>query len=342
KSNPREGYILGDFRFVPIQIIDVAGLVEGAHQGKGLGLEFLNDLNQADLLIHIVDISGSTNEKGEPVPPMTHDPTKDILFLENELDHWHFNILKKGWEKFVKTINQDNQNIKAALAKQLSGLKITEETIEDSIKELRLTHHPSEWSDKDLFDLASLLRKKTKPILIAANKIDIQGSEMNLHKLQKNYPGLKIISCSAESELALKEAAKHNLIKYTPGESSFEIISKSINEKQKKALEFIKSNVLDKHKTTGVQDILNKAVFEYLQYIAVFPVATNHLTDKEGRLLPDCYLVPNNTTTGDFAYKIHSDLGKNFIRAIDVRTKRTIGKDYNLKHMDIIEIIAGK
>jgi len=203
KSNPREGFVLGDYRFVPVNIIDVAGLIEGAHEGKGMGLEFLNDLNQADILIHIVDISGSTNEKGEPVPPLSHDPAKDVKFLENELDHWHLNILKKGWDKFVRTIRtNDNQNIKAALASQLSGLKITEETVEEAIKKLKLIHHPKEWSEDDLFSLASELRKQSKPIIIAANKIDVEGSEMNLHKLQKQFPELTIIPCSAESEFA--------------------------------------------------------------------------------------------------------------------------------------------
>jgi len=341
KSTPREGYILGEYRFVPVNIIDVAGLVEGAHQGKGLGLEFLNDLNQADLLIHIVDISGSTNEKGEPVQPLSHDPIKDVIFLEKELDYWHFNILKKGWDRFAKDIHGDNQNVKKALAKQLSGLKVTEQIVEEAIKELQLVHHPLQWSDDDLFSLASSLRKKTKPIIIAANKIDIEGAEFNYHKLKEKFSNNIIIPCSAESELALREASKHSLISYLPGERQFEIISNTITEKQKKALEYIKKNILDKY-STGVQYILDKAVFEYLQYIAVFPVATSHLTDKEGRCLPDCYLVPKNSTTGTFAYHVHTDLGKNFIRAIDIRTKRTVGKDYVLKNRDIIEIITRK
>ncbi len=340
RSNPREGYILDDYRFVPVNLIDVAGLIEGAHEGKGLGLEFLNDLNQADVLIHIVDISGSTNEKGNPVPPLTHDPIKDIAFLENELDYWHLSILKKGWDKFVKIISgKDNQNIKTALAKQLSGLKITEEIIEESIKKLKLIHHPLEWSEKDLFDLASELRKKTKSVIIAANKIDILGAELNYHKLKEKFPKMLIIPCSAESELALREAAKHHLIAYIPGEKTFEVLSDKLTQEQERALDFIKKNVLEKY-STGVQEILDRAVFEFLKYIAVFPVASNRLTDKEGRCLPDCYLVPQNTTALDFAYRVHTDLGKGFIRALDVRSKRVIGKDYRLKHRDVIEIVA--
>ena len=196
QCNPREGYCIKGSRFVPVDLIDVAGIIEGAHLGKGLGLSFLNDLNQADALVHIVDVSGSTNEKGELVPPLSYDPIKDVNFLEKEIDMWFLSILNKGWEKFVRTIGKDNQNIKKAIAKQLSGLRVTEDIAEDAIKKLNLTHHPIEWSKEDLFELARELRRKTKPILIAANKIDIEGAKFNLHKMQKEFPELTIIPSS--------------------------------------------------------------------------------------------------------------------------------------------------
>src|SRR3989344_4729327 len=63
-SNPREGYVKKSIRFVPFDLMDVAGLVEGASNGKGLGNEFLNDLSNADAFIHVVDMSGGTNGEG--------------------------------------------------------------------------------------------------------------------------------------------------------------------------------------------------------------------------------------------------------------------------------------
>lgn len=339
QCNPREGYCIKGNRFVPVDLIDVAGLIEGAHEGKGLGLSFLNDLNQADVLIHIVDASGSTNERGEIVQPLSYDPLKDIKFLEKEIDMWFFGILSKGWEKYVRVLTKENQNVKAAIAKQLSGLKVSEEIAEESIKELKLTHHPSEWSKEDLFELARLLRKKTKPMLIAANKIDVEGAEFNLHRMLKEFPDLTIIPCSAESELALKEAAKHGLIDYIPGEDDFNILDLSkLNEKQKNALEFIKKNVLQKFKCTGVQDVLDKTVFDFLKYIAVFPGGLNNLQDKDGNYIPDCFLIKEGSTALDFAFRIHTDIGKGFIKAIDVKKKLPIGKDHKLKNRDVIEI----
>ncbi|MEK6907351.1 MAG: TGS domain-containing protein, partial [Nanoarchaeota archaeon] len=297
----------------------------------------------ADALIHIIDISGSTDERGNAVKPLSHDPLKDVKFLENELDYWYLSILKKGWEKFSNSLKKENLNIKQPLAKQLSGLKVTEEIVEDVIKKLKLIHHPQEWSEDDLFNLAKELRKITKPTIIAANKIDIEGSLYNLDRLKEAFPDYKIIPCSGDSEIALREAAKHNLIKYIPGEDDFEIIDEDkLTLNQLKALSYIKDNVLSKYGTTGIQDILNYAVFDLLKYKAIFPGGVNKLQDSEGRTLPDCFLLPENSTALDFAFKLHTDIGNNFVKAINVRTKQAIGKDHPLKNLDIIEIKTSK
>jgi ribosome-binding ATPase len=343
-SNPRNGFVLKDFRFIPVQLIDVAGLVPGAHEGKGMGNQFLDDLRQADVLIHVVDVSGSTNEKGEPITPGSYNPSEDVKFLEVELDMWYLGILKKGWEKFARTVQQEKQEIHVALGKQLSGLKVTEIMVEDAINELNLNKDkPKEWTDEDLKNLAITLRKKTKPMIIACNKMDIPGANDNLERLKTEFPDHTFVGCSSESELALREAAKADLIDYIPGENNFSLKDESrLNDKQKNALKFIKETILDKYQTTGVQLVLDKAVFEVLKYIAIFPGGVGKLEDSDGNVIPDCFLMPENTTALDFAYKLHTDFGKKFICAKDVKTKMTVGKEHLLKNMDIVEIVAGR
>jgi len=341
QCNPREGYCVNHVRFVPIKLLDVAGLVPDAHLGKGLGLQFLDDLRTADVLIHVVDISGSANERGEIGEPGCHDPAKDVKFLEFEIDMWVLSILKKGWERFVRQLKQEKGKVTVAIAKQVSGLNITENDVKDALGKMTVHEDPINWTDEQLFELAHRLRVMTKPIIIAANKCDLPTAKANLERLRQEFPNHVIVPCSSESELALKEAAKHNLITYTAGETSFEVKG-TLTPGQEKAIEFIKQNVIIPFAGTGVQKVLDTAVWEMLGVIAIFPGGVGKLGDQYGNILPDCFLLRKGSTALDFANRVHSDLAKNFIRAIDVHTKRVIGKDHVLKHRDVVEIIAGK
>ena len=343
-SNPKNGYVLSGFRFVPVEMIDVAGLVPGAHEGKGMGNQFLDDLRQADVLIHVIDVSGSTNEKGEVIEAGSYNPALDVKFLEEELDMWYLGIIRKGWERFARSVMQEKKEIQIALGKQLSGLKVTEELVEEVISKLKLDKEkPSDWTEEELKKLATELRKETKPMIIACNKVDIYSGADNFAKLQKEFPDKLLVACSAESELGLREAAKAGLIDYVPGEKEFSILDEGkLNDKQKKALNFVQEKILRKFDSTGVQQVLDTAVFELLKYIAIFPGGVNKLEDSKGNVLPDCFLMGPSSTALDFAYKLHTDFGKNFIRAIDVKTKRTVGKEHKLKNGDILEIVSGK
>jgi len=347
QCNPREGYCINHNRFVPVDLIDVAGLVPGAYEGKGMGNQFLDDLRQADVLIHVVDASGGTNELGEPVTPGSYDPCNDIRFLEIELDMWYLRLIKKGWDRFARAVQQEKdhkEKIVKDIAKHLSGLKVNEEMVEDALSKLSLDRsNILSWSEDDLKNIAIQLRKKTKKMVIAANKVDISTAKENLEKMKKEFPNHLIIGCSAESELALKEASKNGLIEYVPGDNDFKILEPDkLNEKQKNALYFIKKNILDVFENTGVQQIINSAIFDLLKYIAIFPGGVNKLADSDGNVLPDCFLMPPKTTALDFAYRLHTDFGKNFIKAINVKSKITIGKEHLLKSGDVVEIISGK
>jgi hypothetical protein len=342
QCNPRYGYCVNNKRFVPIEVLDVAGLVPGAHEGKGMGNQFLDDLRQAAVFIHVVDMAGTTSEKGEPVQPGSYDPAFDIRFLEIELDMWILGILHRGWDRFARTATMEKTKLSTAMAKQLSGLNVTEPIVEEAMSALKLDpQKPSQWTDQNLLDLSKYIRKRTKPMLIVANKMDLPTAHENLERCKKLFPDYIIIPCSGDSELALKEATKAGLIKYIPGEKDFEMSDK-LNDKQKQALTFIKHNVLDKYGSTGVQNALDIAVLQLLKYLAIFPGGVGKLGDSQGRILPDCFLLPPTSTALDFAAHIHTDLAKNFVAAIDVKTKRKIGKDTPLKHRDVVEILTSK
>lgn len=342
QCNPRTGFCVDHKRYVPFELIDVAGLVPDAHKGRGRGLAFLSDLNEAYGLIHVIDVSGSTNQEGEDVKAGSHDPADDIRFLEKELDHWYLSIIKKNWQRLSRKIEQEKSDVAKALEEQLSGLRVTEDHLKDAIDDLGLGRNLTGWTDEQLLALATQLRKKTKPMVIAANKIDKPHAKENYERLKEEFPDHLIIPCSAEIELALREAAKHDLIQYHPGQSSFTITDEdSMSDKQRKAMDFI-TDFLDKHGSTGVQEVMNAAVFEKLGYIAIFPGGTKKLEDKDGNRLPDCFLLPPRTTALDFARYLHTDFAKHFIRAVNVKTKMPVGKDHELEHRDVIEIVSGK
>ncbi len=343
QCNPRMGFCARGTRYVPVQVIDVAGLVPDAHLGKGKGNQFLDDLRQADVLIHVVDISGSVNAYGEPVEAGSYDPLNDIRFLELEIDLWYYSILEKGWERFARTVQQEKQEVHRAIGTQLSGLGVNEKMAEDVIKKLKLPNLIIEWTEAQLKEIATELRKRTKPMIIAANKIDVPGAKENFDRAVKEFPDYKMIPCSSESELALREAARVGLIDYLPGAASFAIKDESkLSDKQKKALVFIQEKILGVYGSTGVQDVVDFAVFQLLKYIAIFPGGITKLEDSKGNVLPDCFLLKFGSTALDFAFKIHTDLGNQFVKAMDVKKKMPMGKDHPLKHRDVVEIVTRK
>ncbi len=337
---PHNSRCIDGIRFVPIEAIDVAGLVPDAHKGKGLGNKFLDDLRQAHALIHIVDASGSTDAEGNPCNVGTHDPLSDVAFLEKEINYWLFGIIKKSWEVIARKCELEGKKIEKMLAEQLTGLGIKEEHITGAIRKINLDNaRPSQWKDEQIIKLTDYVRIISKPIIIAFNKCD-KAPEALMEK-RNELTNYIVIPCSAESELALNNASEKGIISYTPGSNDFSILKKEeLTENQLKALEYIKTHVLAKYGSTGVQKCIDEAV-RMLDLIVVYPVEDeHHLTDKEGRVLPDAHLIPRGSTAKDLAYKVHTDLGDHFIRGIDARTHRVIGADHQLKDGDIISIIA--
>lgn len=334
-SNPREGYVKEGWRFVPFELMDVAGLVEGASQGKGLGNEFLADLSAADAFIHVVDMSGEYDGEGKPTE--NYDPAKDIMIIEKELDLWYLGILKKVWPGFSRTVEMQKKKFEDAVAKQFSGLKVKEDDVRHVLLRSKLDgEQPTKWSDSDLANFAVMLRKYTKPMIIAANKVDRPNGKANFERIKQmfDYP---IVACFADGELSLRQADKAGLIVYVPGESDFKSI-KELNDKQKDALDQIKSIMKD-FGSTGVQTVLNSAVLDVLKYVAVYPAGAK-LSDSKGNVLPDCYLMPPGTTALDFAYRLHSDIGRDFVKAMHIKTKQAVGKDYVIKTGDGLEILT--
>ncbi|MEM4245698.1 MAG: redox-regulated ATPase YchF [Candidatus Bathyarchaeia archaeon] len=341
-DNPVNSACINGDRMVPVELIDCAGLVPGAWKGRGLGNQFLDEVRRADVLIHVIDCAGSTDVEGKPCKPSTHDPLEDANFLEEEIDMWIFAIVKKDWVKIAKNIEVSQLKLEEVLEDRLSGLAIKRSQIIEALQKLGFSRErPSSWSDEELLKFIREVRRSAKPILLAANKVDIPEAEGNIERLRRL--GSLVVPCSAEAELALRRAVEKGAISYLPGDPAFTINSTALlTEQQKEALRRIEK-VLEKWGSTGVQGALNAAYFQLLDMIAVYPVQDpEKLSDHKGRVLPEVYLVPRGTTARQFAYLVHTELGENFIYALEARSKMRVGEDYPLKDRDIISIVSAK
>lgn len=339
KDNPVHSVCIDGIRFVPIQIIDVAGLVPGAHEGKGLGNKFLDDARQADALIHVIDISGSTDSEGRPLTPGTGDPLEDIRFVEKEFDLWLVSIIKREVDN-MKELDSSGLSTTQVLKKRLSGLGETEPAIDKVLIKLNLHNKKiKSWNEHEIFDFCQNIRRIIKPVVIAANKADVSTSQNNLEKIIEKHT--HVTACSSELEILLRKAVKNGFVHYLPGDNSFEIKENTqLSDKQRQALEIV-SNFIKKHGSTGVQEIINIACFDLLKKIVVYPVEDeSKLSDKKGNILPEAYLLNEESTTKDLAHAVHEELGKGFLFAIDVRSKRRLGADHKLKNNDVIKIVS--
>ncbi|MHA1412952.1 MAG: YchF-related putative GTPase [Promethearchaeota archaeon] len=346
KDNPKNSFCLNGIRFIPINLLDVAGLVPDAHKGKGLGNQFLNDLSQADVLIHIVDVSGSLDKMGKRIGEGKNDPLEDILFLENEIDLWFKQIIERqDWNKFLKSFLRQKGKIVDELYNRLSGVKVKKIDILKAIQISGLDKkNPSSWTEDDVLNFSKKLREFSKPILIVANKIDKEISKENFEKLKERYKGA-LIPCSSLAEYYLRKYEKERIIDYIPGSNDFSILQpEKLTQKELEALHNIKEKILNYYGSTGVQDALNFAVFNLAKQICVYPVADlNTYSDNNNNVLPDAILIDEGTKLKEFVKeKIHSDLAKKFMFGIDARTKKRLSEDYELKNNDVIKVVVSK
>lgn len=342
KDNPRNSKCINGWRHIPIELIDLPGLIKGAWAGKGLGNQFLSVASQSDVLLHVVDTSGSVDEEGRLTEPGTGNPIADYYDIEEELVMWLMRLIEKSEDKIIKLLKQGRE-LPEAMGEVLKGIKVTEAHIKAALIESRLQDKDFEnWTSIDDKKFATALREISKPTIVVANKMDLDTAKDNFLKLRDQLPDKIVIPCSAEAELTLRRAEQKGLIKYIPGEEKFEIIDKDkLTDRQRWALNFIEHKILDEYMRTGVQFAINVAVFKLLKMNTVYPVYDlKKLSDRYGNVLPDVYLMPEGATVEDLAREIHSELAKGLLYAIDVRTGLRLPASYKLKDRDVLSIVS--
>jgi ribosome-binding ATPase YchF (GTP1/OBG family) len=342
QDNPKNSRCIDGWRFIPVELVDLPGLIKGAWEGKGLGNQFLSVAAQSDALLHIVDVSGSVDAAGRIAEPGSGDPIADIGDIEEELVMWYLKLLEGNRDKISRAIHS-GIDIVSAIADVFRGIGVKEEHVKLALRENQLENHKfDELGPQEIKDFSWSLRDLSKPTLIVANKVDLPSATDNFKRLREEYKDMIIVPASADAELTLRRAANRGLIHYSPGDERFEIKDQSVlTDKQKWALNFIRKDILDEYMRTGVQFAINVAVFKLLRMNAVYPVAeASKLSDKSGNILPDVYLMKSGSTVEDLAKEVHSELAKGLLYAIDIRDGLRLPTNYEIKDRDILSIIS--
>mgnify|MGYP001167561010 FL=1 len=341
-DNPNNSRCEDGWRYIPIELIDLPGLIKDAWKGKGLGNQFLSIASQSDALLHVVDASGSIDATGKITETGSGDPVSDFADIEEELNMWYQKILEGNRDRLQKIIKSGDDHVDA-LTELYQGVGVKRNHVKEALKTSGLEEKDIENYDmQDSKKFASYLRKISKPTLIVANKIDVKGADKNFERLRERYNDMIVIPASADSELTLRRAEQKNLIKYSPGSEKFDILqTNELNQKQKGALDFIQSDIMGEYMRTGVQFAINVTVFKLLKMNSIYPVASpEKLSDKKGRILPDLVLLKDGATVTDLAKEIHSDLTKGLLYAKDLRYNLRVPTNYQLRDRDVICLIS--
>ena len=324
-------------RYVPVELLDVAGLVPGAHEGKGLGNRFLDELTNADVILNVVDASGGTNAEGEPVAVGSRDPVADVDFIEEEMDLWLAGVVADNWEGVERQSRSPDFDLDEALTAMLTGVGATEADVAAVLRELEYPPDPKRWGDGDREALARAIRRRTKPMVVVANKADIAPSgAIDRLRAATDKP---VVPATADGELALRRAAEAGVVEYDPGDSAFEVVG-DVSDEQRAGLDSLRA-VTERFGGTGVQAALNTAVYDLLDRITAYPVQdASKWTDGTGTVLPDAFLLPRGSTPPDLAYAVHTDIGDGYLHAVDARSNRRIGEDHELTEGDVIKVVS--
>ena len=331
KCNPREGRCVGGIRYIPVEIIDVPGLIEGASEGKGMGNEFLDNVRDADIIINLFDVSGMTDLEGNP-SENKHDPKEDVKFVYREIVNWMNGKISKDWQKFSRKEDNSPERLEVKMLQKAATFGLNEKDVIFIMTREKFPDKLIHWGNDDINRFSEAILKYAKPVFNIGNKSDLLTEEA-----LKEFSGEETnYLISAQYELLIEKAFNNGYI--SSDGNDFTFTAKS-GEAQKTVL----NEIMLKYKSGSIMrfyDVLT-AIIKSLGYIVVYPVLDEtRWEDKNGNVLPDAYLMKEGDTALDLAYKIHTDIGKNFIRAVNGRTKRIIGKDYKLLNNDVIKVIS--
>ena len=178
-------------RLIPVLLKDVAGLVPNAYEGRGKGNKFLDDLTDADVLIHVLDASGRADAEGNKILD-TINPMNDLEWIRNEIIAWVHTNIKEKWDSVVR-------RGRTKLLGLFSGYKQSQSFVEDIFIAVENSMKENEGRDAafdnlesfdegDLYRLVSAFVSARFPMGLALNKSDISSSTPFVREIEAQLP----------------------------------------------------------------------------------------------------------------------------------------------------------
>lgn len=297
-----------------IKFIDIAGLVKGAHQGEGLGNQFLSHIREVDAILHIIRVF--KNEK------ITHvhnkiDPINDIEIINSELIFKDLETIEKKLQKLEKEAKSGDKKIisQKELLENLKDVLSQGNLIQTFIQNLKESNKERY---KNLLKELSLLTEK--PIIYVLNQRfeKLKETENLINEIAKkfNIDKENIITLDIKLEKELMDLPPNEQIKY------------------KEEL-----NIKD----SAIEKIIKKS-YQILNLITFFTS-----NEKETR----AWTILKNKKAPEAGAKVHTDFKNKFIKAEVINWKklinanswanakekgliRTEGKDYIIQDGDVV------
>eukprot|EP00477_Mikrocytos_mackini_P001742 GAHX01001882.1.p1 GENE.GAHX01001882.1~~GAHX01001882.1.p1 ORF type:complete len:406 (+),score=80.26 GAHX01001882.1:1186-2403(+) len=272
-----------------LNLTDIAGLVSGASDGKGLGNAFLSHIGAVDAIYHVVRAFNN--------PEVEHfegdvDPVRDLGIIKKEL-------IKKDLQKMEKFQIETNKKLRGVKSKKLEDTVNTVNKVIECLKEgntilsrLKPTGHKGGWTafEIDLLNQWLLLTSKPVVYLVNVSLTDwIKGG--NKH--------FKAIKAWVEEEDAPRECAKSVIM---PFSAEYE---KLVLEKDDKINKLMKKYKKESVKGSVMPKIIDEG-YHTLNLLHFFTAGPEEVK---------CWTIRKGTKAKEAAGCIHGDIEKSFINA---------------------------
>lgn len=277
---PEYGFAAAGQRRYPLLVKDVAGLVPGAYKGRGRGNAFLNDLCEADSLIHVVDASGRSDREGvdhggsaeaKQTDTTGTSPLDEVGWVRREIHMWIFCNVRAKFDSVRRRARMGTVAARDAVLDRLFGLftgyRVSQQLVARvyemagfSMQNIAEEGGVRAWKEYDLHLLVACFLRARFPITVALNKVDLPEAKDHVAQTVAVLGDTCVPVCAA-SEWWLWDRQRQGHLTYVEGAGADSVtVLPSAPPGVAEHWQQLRERVFDKYGATGVLAALSSAV----------------------------------------------------------------------------------